>query len=266
MKKLFLFALVGLVAGSILAACSSKPKWERFKDGVQILLEVETKENQSVDRANTLKAVEILGKRMDDFGVKERIIQMQGERRIAVQLPGAVDPQRAAQLIGRTGTLEFKILDEENNLEDALKGKIPEGSEILYEASSPDGGEAKRPFLIKRPALLTGDLLTKVKVQIDTRFNEPYISLELNDAGAKLFEKITSENVNRRLAIILDNTVYSTPVIREKISGGHAQIAGRFTMEEAKELAAILKAGALPAPVRVIESKRLTREMWLGEN
>jgi preprotein translocase subunit SecD len=110
------------------------------------------------------------------------------------------------------------------------------------------------PILLKKQAALTGDLLSDAKVNIDTRFSEPYVSLSFNEAGAKLFEEVTAENVKKRLAIILDNTVYSAPVIQEKISGGNAQITGHFSMEEAKDLSIVLKAGALPAPLKMLQN------------
>jgi preprotein translocase subunit SecD len=112
----------------------------------------------------------------------------------------------------------------------------------------------KTPYLLKKETLLTGDLLTEAKVNIDQRFNEPYVSITFNNAGAKIFEDITGQNVKKRLAIILDQNVYSAPVIQERIGGGNAQITGSFTMDEAKDLAIVLRAGALPAPVKILQN------------
>jgi preprotein translocase subunit SecD len=153
--------------------------------------------------------------------------------------------------------LEFKILDEEGNLDEALKGNVPEGDIILYQRSvDPQTGAVKKvPYLLKERTLMTGDVLEDARVSLDSQFHEPYVALEFDSIGAKLFEQITSQNVKKRLAIILDNNVYSAPVIQEKIAGGRAQITGRFTADEAKDLAIVLKAGALPAPVKILEQR-----------
>lgn len=203
------------------------------------------------------QALETIRNRVDQFGVAEPTIQRQGTRNIVVELPGIRDPERAIQLIGRTARLEFHLVDEDHSVEDALKGRVPEGSEVLYERRvNRQTGEVTRvPLLLKKQVLLTGDALTNAEVRIGSRFNEPYVSLEFDRDGARLFERITAENVGKRLAIVLDNTVYSAPVIRERIAGGQAQITGSFTVEEARDLAIVLRAGALPAPVRIEENR-----------
>ncbi len=124
------------------------------------------------------------------------------------------------------------------------RGKIVETKRVI-----------KRPYLVKKAALLTGAYLTDASVQIDSQYNEPYVSIDFDKKGAKIFERITEENVKKRLAIVLDNKVYSAPVIQEKISGGHARITGSFTTEEARDLAIVLRAGALPAPVKMLEER-----------
>jgi preprotein translocase subunit SecD len=117
------------------------------------------------------------------------------------------------------------------------------------------GGVRKVPYLLKEKTLMTGEVLKDARVALDSQFHEPYVALEFDDIGAKLFEQITGANVKKRLAIILDNNVYSAPVIQERIAGGRAQITGRFTTEEAKDLAVVLRAGALPAPVKILEQR-----------
>ncbi|RMF87328.1 MAG: protein translocase subunit SecD [Nitrospinota bacterium] len=203
------------------------------------------------------QALETIRNRVDQFGVAEPTIQRKGERGIIVELPGIKDTDRAIQLIGKTARLEFRLVDDENSLEEALKGKVPEGDEILYRrvVDKETRTVSKEPFLLKKQVLLTGDALTDARMQIGSRFNEPYVSLSFDKEGAKLFERITAENVGKRLAIVLDNTVYSAPVIRERIGGGRAQITGLFTIEEARDLAIVLRAGALPAPVRIEENR-----------
>ena len=199
------------------------------------------------------QALETIRNRVDEFGVAEPTIQRQGSRNIVVELPGIKDAARAVQLIGRTARLEFRLVDEQRSAEEALKGKVPEGAEVLYERKvNKQTGEVTRvPFLIRKQVLLTGDALTDAEVRIGSQFNEPYVSIEFDREGARRFERITSENVGKRLAIVLDDTVYSAPVIRERIAGGQAQITGSFTFEEASDLAIVLRAGALPAPVRI---------------
>ncbi|MBI5183115.1 MAG: protein translocase subunit SecD, partial [Nitrospinae bacterium] len=184
----------------------------------------------------------------------EPTIQREGTRRIIVELPGIDDPKRAINLIGSTALLEFKLIDEEQGVEDALKGDIPEGDEILYERDKKTGKEI-RPYLLKKDAVLTGDSLTMAEVRINNQYNEPYVGIGFDKEGARIFREITGENVGRRLAIVLDKNVYSAPVIREKISGGEAQITGNFTPEEAHDLVIALRAGALPAPVNILENR-----------
>ncbi len=220
----------------------------------------------------TDQALETIRNRIDQFGVAEPVIQRQGEKDIVIQLPGVKDPQRAIELIGKTAQLEFKLVNEDSSvaaeLPPAIKGgdeesliesfadKIPADSEILFQRNiNHDTGEiSKRVFLIKKDTLLSGELLEEANVNIDSRFNEPYVSIAFNSEGSQLFEEITGNNVNKRLAIILDNNVYSAPVIRERISGGSAQISGLFTTTEASDLAIILRAGALPAPIEMLQN------------
>ncbi|MBF0487041.1 MAG: protein translocase subunit SecD [Nitrospirae bacterium] len=230
------------------------------------------KEIKSIKENAVDQALETIRNRIDQFGVAEPVIQRQGEGEIVVQLPGVKDPKRAIDLIGKTAQLEFKLVDDESKLAAEvpasvkpadeeefiakMKEKIPEDGEILFERhTSKDTGEVtKRPYLLKKESLLTGDFLSEARVAIDSRFNTPYISVTFNPEGAKLFEELTGKFVKKRLAIILDGNVYSAPVIQEKISGGNAQISGSYTMEEAKDLAIVLRAGSLPAPVTLLQN------------
>ena len=181
----------------------------------------------------------------------------QGEDRILIQLPGIRDTRRAKDLIGKTALLEFKLVDETHDVAAALDGKPPRGTEILYQVreNAQTGRAVRTPFLIKKRAALTGANLTDARVEIDSRYSEPYVSIKFDGKGARTFAKVTAENVKRRLAIVLDNRVYSAPVIQEKIAGGRAQITGNFTTEEARDLAIVLRAGALPAPVNILEER-----------
>ena len=225
--------------------------------GLALQMILSPKARAQVMKMASDQALETIRNRIDQFGVSEPDIRPQENHRILVQLPGIKDPKRAIELIGKTARLEFKLVDEENNLEEALKGNIPPGREILYHLpdTSKTGDTRKIPYLLKKRTLLTGEYLTDARVQIDSQYNEPFVSLSFNSRGARIFERVTGENIGKRLAIVLDNNVYSAPVIRDKISGGKAQITGRFTMDEAKDLAIVLRAGSLPAPVKILEER-----------
>ena len=225
------------------------------KGGPYVEFIISQQAQQHIKRMAVDQAVETITNRIDQFGVAEPDIRPQGRDRILVQLPGVKDPKRAIDIIGRTALLEFKLVDEENSVEEALKGNIPPGDEVLYQIKGEPGSQSKIPFLLKKRAVITGEYLTDARVQIDSRYNEPYVSITFDSRGARLFEQITGANIKKRLAIVLDNVVNSAPVIQDRIAGGRAQITGRFTMEEARDLAIVLRAGALPAPVKIIEER-----------
>ncbi len=243
---------------------------ERSPSERMLLLTLKTDEAERIKKAAVGQALETVRNRIDQFGVAEPLIQQQGLRQIVVQLPGVKDPGRAKALIKNTALLEFKMLDEDHKVARELPSRVPAGKEedilrefgpqippddeILFERSvdKETGRVTKTPFLIRKRVALTGDVLTDARVSIG-EFQNAYVSINFDSTGAKLFEQITASNVKKRMAIILDSTVYSAPVIQERISGGRAQITGSFTMEEANDLAIVLRAGALPAPVRIIQ-------------
>lgn len=213
---------------------------------------------REIKKQSTEQAIETIRNRIDQFGVSEPDIRIQGDRRILIQLPGIKDTKRAKGIIGKTALLEFKLLDETHDLSAALNGDVPPGSEVLYQATegnSSQRGAKKQAYLVKKRTLLTGAYLTDAHVQISSQFNEPYVTIDFDRKGARIFGQVTGENVKKRLAIVLDKKVYSAPVIQEKISGGHARITGSFNMQEAHDLAIVLRAGALPAPVKIIEER-----------
>ncbi len=220
-------------------------------------LVLDSKETDYVKKRAIDQALEIIRNRIDQFGVSEPEITLQGTDQILVQLPGVRDPQRAINLIGQTALLEFKLVDDEGNVEEALKGNVPPGDIILYQRSVDEktGAVRKIPFLLKEKTMMTGEFIKDARVALDSQFHEPYVAMEFTDVGAKLFEQITTANVKKRLAIILDNNVYSAPVIQERIAGGRAQITGRFDTKEASDLAIVLRSGALPAPVKILEQR-----------
>ncbi|MCP9471516.1 MAG: protein translocase subunit SecD [Nitrospira sp.] len=227
------------------------------------------------------QALETIRNRIDQFGVTEPIVQRQGLKQIVVQLPGIKEPKRAKDLIKETALLEFKMLDEDAQLRLELparipkdmeeeivrqfQDKIPEGDEILFERAvdKETGREYRIPYLVKKRVMLTGDVLSDARVSIG-QFNDPYVSITFDSKGGQEFERITAENVKKRMAIVLDNTIYSAPVIQERIGGGRAQITGTFTTQEANDLAIVLRAGALPAPLKIVQD--LTVGPSLGQD
>ena len=235
------------------------------EESITYLLEMDAKEAEYIEKLAIDQAIETIRNRIDEFGVSEPVIQKHGRDRILIQLPGVKDPKRAINLIGKTAILEFKLVDDENSIQDALKGTVPAEDEILYQrqVDSQTGELKKIPYLLKKRTLLTGDRLVNAQVRIDSRFNDPYVAIEFDNRGGKIFERVTKSNIKKRLAIILDGNVYSAPVIQDRISGGHAQITGRFAMEEARDLAIVLRAGSLPAPVKILEKRQVGPSLGL---
>ena len=246
-----------------------------------MVYEIKDAEIKRIKDSAINQALETIRNRIDQFGVAEPLIQRQGLKQIVVQLPGIKEPKRAKDLIKETALLEFKLLDENSKLamdlpqrvqkgkeEETLKqfeGKLPEGDQVLYEkiVEKDTGREFRIPYLVKKRVMLTGDVLSDARVAIG-QFNEPYVLVTFDAKGAREFDRITGDNVKKRMAIVLDNTVYSAPVINERISGGRAQITGTFTTQEANDLAIVLRAGALPAPLKIIQD--LTVGPSLGQD
>jgi SecD/SecF fusion protein len=222
-----------------------------LQGGMHLVLRVDTsKIPEDARKDATERALEVIRNRIDEFGVKEPQISPQGKDEIVVQLPGITDRLRALELIGKTALLEFKLVSSDpDKLSKALQGDVPAG----FELQKDDNGD---PLLIEKDAVLTGDALTTAFMSFDqSRFNDPYVSIQFSADGAKKFAKVTQENVGRRLAIVLDGKVKSAPEIKEAIPSGQAQITGRFSKEEAGDLAIVLKVGALPAPVYIEEER-----------
>ena len=227
------------------------------REGRGYLFRLSKEEEIKIEQNAVSQGLETIRNRVDQFGVSEPTILAQGERRILVQLPGIKDADRAIKLIGKTAQLEFKLINESVSPQTAINGAMPEGSEILYkrEKSIETGEVTKTPFLVKKRTALTGETLSGAEVRYDSDFNEPYVAITFDSIGAMIFQEVTRANVKKRLAIVLDDNIYSAPVIQEEIGGGRAQITGQFTTEEARDLAIILRAGALPAPVVILENR-----------
>ena len=234
------------------------PSYEQsptFDEGGFVALTLRVSEKDAQDRKDKAvqQALETIRNRIDQFGVSEPTIQREGINHIVVQLPGIKDPQRAIELIGRTARLDFKMVREDIS---PTSGTIPDDAELLKEKNvdPATGAVTEIPIVVQKKAMITGDLLTDAQVRIDSQFNQPYVGIEFNSLGAKLFDQVTAANVGKRFAIVLDNNIHSAPVIRERISGGSAQISGNFTEKTAADLAIVLRAGALPAPVKIIQN------------
>jgi preprotein translocase subunit SecD len=224
----------------------------------RILLALSEREAAAQRDLAIRQGLETLRNRVDQFGVAEPTIQQQGENRILVQLPGIQDPERAKALIGKTALLEFRLLDERTTVEDALAGRLPETSEVLYQrrVDKETKAERKIPYVVQKRTLLTGAELNRAEVQADP--NSPgnwQVAIELNAVGTRVFGEITEQNVGKLLAIILDGNVNSAPRINERIPGGRAVITGQFSIEDARDLVIVLRAGALPAPVKILEER-----------
>lgn len=226
-----------------------------LQGGMHVVLKVDLSKAPLEARKDAVeRVIEIIRNRVDQFGVGEMAIQRQGRENIIVQLPGITDRDRALEIIGKTAHLEFRLVsDNAEDIKKALNKEEVKGYELLYMEKERGGTE---PLLVAKEASLTGDLIVNAKTDFSARgFGEPYVSLALNSKGAELFYAITQANVGKRLAIVLDGKVQSAPVIREPIPSGQAQISGNFSVQEANDLAIVLRAGALPAPV-IVEEER----------
>ena len=204
------------------------------------------------------QGLETIRNRVDQFGVAEPTITRQGADQILIQLPGIQDPARAKALIGKTALLEFKMLDDQTSVDQAQAGQLPESSELLYgrEVDKQTKAERKVPYVVQKRTLLTGAELTRAEVQADPNsLGNWQVSIEFTSAGTRIFGELTEQNVGKRLAIILDGNVYSAPRINERIPSGRAVITGHFTVDDARDLAIVLRAGALPAPVVLLEER-----------
>ncbi len=184
----------------------------------------------------------------DETGTKEPIIQRQGDKRILLQVPGLANPERLKEILGRTAKMTFHLVDEEVSRDDIASGIVPAGTRLV---GTTDGSR----YAIHSRVMVSGDMLVDANTSYDAETGEPVVTFRFNTTGARKFGEVTSENIGKPFAIVLDNKIITAPVIRSAILGGSGQISGNFTVQSANDLALLLRAGALPAPLKVIEER-----------
>ena len=221
-------------------------------EDIRIVGTLRPEATKTIEEAALQQNILTLRNRVNELGVAEPVIQQQGADRVVVQLPGVQDTAKAKEILGRTATLEIRLVDEEHSLADATKGNVPFGSEIFIERS----GE---PILIKKQVELTGDSITDASPGFDSQSGRSAVHVNLNSAGANIFKEVTRANVKKRMAILLiekgKTEVVTAPTIQEEIGGGRVQITGMRDTEEAKDISLLLRAGSLAAPMEIIEER-----------
>jgi len=250
---------VGAQLGAILGGGGPDIEVETAPDGT-ITLKLTEAAVLEARRKAIQQSIEIVRRRIDETGVREPTIQQQGAERILVQLPGLDDPDRVKRLLGRTAKMVFRLVDATVSVEEARAGRLPPGSDLL---DSTENDSAGRPlqYVVRKQVMVSGESLVDAQPSFDQRTNEPVVSFRFDSVGAKRFGEVTQQNVGRPFAIVLDGKVISAPVIREPILGGSGQISGRFTVQGANDLAVLLRAGALPAPLKIIEERTVGPEL-----
>ena len=246
-----LLVIVAVVLGSLYIALPLGQKIELgldLKGGMHLIYKVDTEKLTKAESVGASeRAVEIIRNRIDELGVKEPVIQPQGQDKILIQLPGVVDRSRALDIIGRTALLEFKLVEDDKTIIDANTPDADADHEWLL-------AEENDKLLIVKKALLNGSALKTARISFDS-YGTPNVSMEFNSDGSKQFAEATKQNVGRRLAVVLDGKVKTAPVIREAILSGEAQITGSFTPEDAKDISLVLRSGALPCPLYIEEER-----------
>jgi preprotein translocase subunit SecD len=200
--------------------------------------------------------IEIVRRRVDEMGTKEVSIARQGQDRIVIEAPGESDPEKLKSIIGRTAKLTFQMVDDSVTSDDLQANRAPPGSVVL-----PEEGGAETKLAVKRRALVTGEMLLVANADTDQQTGQPDIHFRFNGQGARRFADATTQNIGKRFAIVLDGKIISAPVIQSAILGGDGVITGHFTTEEAVNLALLLRSGALPAPLKVMEQTTVGAEL-----
>jgi preprotein translocase subunit SecD len=204
-------------------------------------------------RAAVEQSIEIVRRRVDEVGTREPTIQRQGDERILIQLPGVKNPDRIKRLLGKTAKMVFRLVDTTTTVSDAKRGRLPPGSELLDDDAERTAAGGPVQYVVRKRVMVSGESLVDAAPTYDQ--GRPVVSFRFDAVGAKRFGDATKANVGRPFAIVLDNRVISAPVIREPILGGSGIISGRFSVQEANDLAVLLRAGALPAPLKILEER-----------
>jgi preprotein translocase subunit SecD len=231
-------------------------KAEEAPGGYRIVATLKPEAQRRTEDFALQQNITTLRNRVNELGVAEPIIQQQGADRVVVQLPGVQDTAKAKDILGRTATLEVRMVAEEHSdpatIQAALAGQVPVGTELYYERD-------RTPILVRKQVVLTGERITDAQPGFDPQTNEPAVHITLDGVGARIFQQVTRENVGKRMAILLfekgKGEVVTAPVIRTEIGGGRVQISGRMNTQEAKDIALLLRAGALAAPMEIIEER-----------
>lgn len=258
MDRKFKWKVLLIILVSAFCIWKAYPPHEKVKlgldlrGGMQLLLKVDLTKIPEEGRDDASeRVVEIIRNRIDELGVTEPVITRQGKDQVIVQLPGVTDRERAKEIVGKTAHLEFKMVNEDSALlTQAQAGTVPEG----YEYKDMKDGAFGRKVLVEAAPALTGEHLTTASIGFD-QYGQSIVQLQFDNEGAKIFERTTAQSIGKQMAIVLDGKIHSAPVIRDRIPNGQAQISGGFTPDEASDLALVLRAGSLPAPVEIIEER-----------
>jgi len=246
--------IVFAVAAAALAAVLVFPSG--FRDyvilqppgGPQLVLQIEADDGGDVERA-VVDSFNVIDRRLKDLGVRRFLAQPQGNDRILLSLPKTADINRVIEVTTRRGRLQFRLIEVNLTPEQTVRGEPPAHVEVLY------GRGDRKPYMVYKRSVLTGRDLVDAQASFDQRTNEPVISFRFNADGARRFAQVTQENVGKPFAIVIDNEVMSAPVIREPILGGSGQISGAFTVEQANDMAILLRSGELPGKLTLIEQR-----------
>ena len=224
--------------------------FELSNDKGNLVLDITEQSMKEKNRLAVTQSIEIIRRRIDGLGVTEPSIQRQGEKRILLEVPGLDNPQRLKDLLGQTAKLNFRMVDTSISASEAIRTRVPSRSEVLYDKDLV-------PWLVNKKILVSGERLSDAQAGFDQMTNSPVVNFRFDVVGGKAFARATSKNVSKPFAIVLDDEVISAPTIREPILGGSGQIEGGFSVEEANDLAILLRAGALPAPLSILEERTI---------
>ncbi len=236
------------------AIADASPDTTIGRSGERLIVRFEESALERRRESAVLQSVEIVRRRIDELGTREPTIQRQGEDRILVQLPGVRDPERVKDILGKTAKLTFHLVDPGADPNEALRGRVPPGTRLLPGVERGPDGEPLQYYVVRRRVEVGGESLVDAQPGFGPG-QRPLVTFRFDSVGGKRFGNTTRDNVGRQLAIVLDDAVISAPVIQEPILGGSGQITGRFSVQETQDLSLLLRAGALPAPLTVLEER-----------